>query len=180
MAQLTIATERLEIISATIETICAEIEDKSKFSEMINARIGYVWPPEAMVDALAIFKHKIKEAPDKAGLVHWYWILRDDVTYGRVLIGSGGFCGLSPDGTLMIGYWMHDDYHNQGYGTEAVKALVEWAFCQKGVKRIIADTYPYLKPSIRVLEKNGFKLTGAGSEENAIRYELKKAEDEDQ
>jgi RimJ/RimL family protein N-acetyltransferase len=43
------------------------------------------------------------------------------------------------------------------------------------VSRVIAETYPELKPSIRVMEKNGLVYVDDGSEPGVIRYELKRA-----
>ena len=36
----------------------------------------------------------------------------------------------------------------------------------------MAETLPELTASIRVLEKNGFRFAGPGSEDGVIRYEL--------
>ncbi len=58
-----------------------------------------------------------------------------------------------------------------GYATEAVAALLEWAFSHSEVKRIIAETYPTLTESIGVMEKNGFRFIGGGSGPGIIRYE---------
>lgn len=40
------------------------------------------------------------------------------------------------------------------------------------VSRVIAETFPNLKPSIRVLEKTGLRCIGQDSEEDVIRYDL--------
>jgi RimJ/RimL family protein N-acetyltransferase len=37
---------------------------------------------------------------------------------------------------------------------------------------VCAETLPHLSQSIRVLEKNGFQRTGAGSEQGVIRYAI--------
>lgn len=89
---------------------------------------------------------------------------------GRVLIGSGGFFDLG-DGSWMIGYSVLDAYQRLGYATEAVSALVAWAFQRDPSPRtIVATTYPELVASIRVLEKNGFHFDGPGDEPRTIRY----------
>ena len=67
-----------------------------------------------------------------------------------------------------------EPYQRNGYATEAVRSLIEWAFSVGDVNCIIADTLPDLLASIRVLEKNGFRFIGQGSEEGTIRYELGK------
>ena len=67
-----------------------------------------------------------------------------------------------------------ETYQKNGYAAEAVQSLVEWAFNVGDVNCIIAETFPDLLASIRVLEKNGFKFLGQGSEEQIILYELRR------
>jgi RimJ/RimL family protein N-acetyltransferase len=67
-------------------------------------------------------------------------------------------------------------FQRAGYASEAAGALIRWAFSHKDVTRVIAETYPELKPSIRVMEKNGLRFAGSGSEERVIRYELTRAD----
>ena len=82
----------------------------------------------------------------------------------------GGFKGI-PDhtGTVEIGYSIFDDFQRKGYATEATCALVDLAY-QTGAAAVIAETLPSLIASQRVLEKNGFVLIGAGSEDGVIRF----------
>ncbi|MCC7290544.1 MAG: GNAT family N-acetyltransferase [Phycisphaerales bacterium] len=89
----------------------------------------------------------------------------------RVLIGNGGFFDLG-GGTWMIGYSMLEAYHNRGYATEAVAALVDYAFSHPSVATIVGTTFPNLIASIRVMEKNGFRYDGPGDEAGTIRYVL--------
>jgi RimJ/RimL family protein N-acetyltransferase len=70
---------------------------------------------------------------------------------------------------------MLETHQRQGYATEAVRALVGWAFQNSAVRRIVADTLPELTPSIRGMEKSGFVFRGDGPIEEGmrtIRYEL--------
>jgi [ribosomal protein S5]-alanine N-acetyltransferase len=54
-----------------------------------------------------------------------------------------------------------------------VGGLVARAFALPQVRRLIAETYPELTPSIGVLEKLGFApAEEAGSEPGVVRYEL--------
>ncbi len=84
-------------------------------------------------------------------------LLHQNASELPVLIGSGGFIA-HENGTLEIGYSVLSDYQNKGYATEAVRAMLEWALLSLKKDYIIASTYPHLKASIRVLEKNGFHL----------------------
>jgi len=71
-----------------------------------------------------------------------------------------------------IGYSILEDHQNRGLAPEAVGELIDWAFSHENVHRIIAQTLPDLRPSIRVLEKRGFAFVGDGLEDGAILYQL--------
>ena len=74
-----------------------------------------------------------------------------------------------------LGYWLGVPYWGRGYATEAVRALIDLAFRDPTVTRVIAETFPDLIPSIRVLEKNGFvRIEEGGSEPGVIRFELRR------
>jgi RimJ/RimL family protein N-acetyltransferase len=77
-------------------------------------------------------------------------------SHGRV-IGTAGFFG-PPDaaGEVTIGYGMVEPEWGQGYGTEAVAALVAISR-EHGVTAVNADTDLDNVGSQRVLEKNGFE-----------------------
>lgn len=59
-----------------------------------------------------------------------------------------------------LGYWMGRDYAGHGLMTEAVGAVIPFAFETLGLHRIHAAFLPGNAASRRVLEKNGFKEEG--------------------
>ena len=69
------------------------------------------------------------------------------------------------------------NYRNRGFATEAVARLVRWAFGHQAVKEVSAETMPYRRQSIRILEKLGFAFAGPGSEQGVVRYVLSRAAD---
>ena len=100
-------------------------------------------------------------------------MLHNRVTGHRVIIGDGGFKGPpADDGTVEIGYSLVQPYRNRGYTTEAVKALVSWAFQHPQVTRVIAETQLGNIASIRVLQKAGFAEVGPGSQRSLVRFEM--------
>ena len=173
MTKICITTERLELMAGTLEIARAEISDRSKFSKLLNARVPYTWPPEFNDhETMSFFFRRLEEAPDQVGWWAWYFVLNNQVTNERVLIGNGGFKGQpTPDGTVEIGYSLLQEFQSFGYGTEAIKALISWAFKHPEVQRVIAETLPELKPSQRILEKSQFTKNGQGSEKGSISFE---------
>jgi RimJ/RimL family protein N-acetyltransferase len=57
-----------------------------------------------------------------------------------------------------IGYWLAKPYWGRGIMTAVVKAMVEVAFGEFGVRRITAPIFALNIASARVLEKNGFLI----------------------
>jgi len=61
---------------------------------------------------------------------------------------------------VTLGYWMGQDFVGQGLMTEAVGAVIPFAFDTLGLHRIHAAFLPTNAASRRVLEKNGFREEG--------------------
>lgn len=57
---------------------------------------------------------------------------------------------------MEIGYSVSAEWRNKGIATEVVGTLVNHAWRQEGVQRIIAHTFADNQASIGVLTKNGF------------------------
>lgn len=55
-----------------------------------------------------------------------------------------------------LGYVLNENYQNQGYGSEAAKATVEYLL-QNGTRRIFAECNPMNIPSWKLMEKIGLK-----------------------
>lgn len=94
----------------------------------------------------------------------WYAIWMIEIKDGTH-IGELSFKGLDPSGVVEIGYGILPEYENQGYATEAVSAIVNWAAMQTEVTCIEAETEMENRASRRVLEKCGFIATGDVGEE---------------
>lgn len=173
---LKIKTSRLELVAGTPELATAEKEDPAKFAVMLDARVPLDgpggWPPKIWGEAMDDFLIRLRQHPSLTGWLQWYWVLYNE--RGRTLIGSGGFIGMPFNGEVMIGYSVLVSYQRKGYGTEAVKALAEWAFANPRVQKIAAETFPDLTASIRLLDKCGFVYIGKGFEMGTVRYVLTK------
>jgi len=166
-----IETERLELIAETAELAMAESAGLRQLAAALDADVPE-WPPEGIAEALALFAAQLQRDPALAGWLNWYWILIDPASGRRTLIGSGGFTSPPVDGTVAIGYSLLPAYQRKGYATEAVRALIAWAFSHPEVGRIVAETLPDNEPSIRVLLRAGFRPGGKASEPGHARFLL--------
>ncbi|MEV0201151.1 GNAT family N-acetyltransferase [Nonomuraea sp. NPDC050691] len=80
-----------------------------------------------------------------------------------LVVGSIGMFWPPSDGALEIGYGIVESRRGRGYAPEAVRALTAFAFTAPGVQSVHATVEPSNPPSIRVLEKAGFRLCDDGS-----------------
>ncbi len=167
-----IITERMSLVPATMKLYLLELHDHPAFASALNAHVPQEWPPDQITpEVIEEFIGRMQVRDRK--IWSFYWLLRQKAPELPVLIGSGGFL-VHENGTLEIGYSILSDYQNKGYATEAVQSMIQWARSSLKKDCIIANTYPNLKSSIRVLEKNGFVFKGKGPEEGIITYQLQR------
>jgi RimJ/RimL family protein N-acetyltransferase len=99
-----------------------------------------------------------------------YWL----IVVKEIEIGAGlvGFKG-APDllGEAEIGYGIAPRFRDQGFMTEAVRALIAWAFDHPACQAIIADPNQDNIASQRVLAKAGMTLVEQTKEAQLWRIE---------
>lgn len=59
-----------------------------------------------------------------------------------------------------LGYWLAEDYWNNGIMTSAIQQICEEAFEKFDIVRIFAEPFSYNMGSRKALEKAGFELEG--------------------
>lgn len=97
------------------------------------------------------------------------------------LVGDVGLCGIPGEpGVVKVGYTIAPPYQGRGYGTEAMRALVAYAFDELGVEVVRAYADAENVASHRVAEKIGmrlverFRAVDDGEEWWGVRYELRR------
>ena len=78
-----------------------------------------------------------------------------------LLIGTGGVYD-NGDGSWEIGYNLRHDCWNQGYATEAAKAMIDFVHTQRGAKTFVAGHAVDNPASGRVMEKCGLTFRHCG------------------
>jgi len=85
-----------------------------------------------------------------------YWLIV--ISVDNFAAGLAGFKGVPNEaGSTEIGYGIDPAYQNKGYTSEAVRALVDWAFQHPFCKAVTATEVENLA-SRRLLEKLGARL----------------------
>lgn len=92
-------------------------------------------------------------------------VLTDGVGNKRV-VGSVGFHG-PPDAQrrLEVGYSVDPPFRRQGYASESVRALFDWAYREHGISRFVASISPDNGPSLRLAAAFGFHKVGEQMDE---------------
>jgi len=167
-----IATPRLRLVPVSIGTIEAALTGPQALAAGLGVTVPPTWPPDLLDrPALEFTRARLVEQPDADGW--WFYFVLLPEPAETTLIGVAGYKGPpDPEGCVEVGYGIVADRRRRGYATEATRALVERAFTIPSVEAVVAETLPDLVPSIGVLAKLGFRLTGAGSEPGVIRYRL--------
>ncbi|MEP0944569.1 MAG: GNAT family N-acetyltransferase [Rhizobiaceae bacterium] len=69
-----------------------------------------------------------------------------------------GFCGIAPVFSLNeteIGWWLRRSHWRQGLALEAARCVVQMAFSELAIKRLVARVYEQNLASVRLIEKLG-------------------------
>lgn len=165
-------TPRLHLIAATAEIAQAEVSGRAALADLLDAQVPADWPPPGNDEASArFFLEYLRKHPSHAGWLAWYFVALDAGDGERVAIGGGGFKGAPAEGAVEIGYAVIPRYQRRGFATEAVRALIGWAFSRDGVDRIVAQTLPESEASQSLLRKLGFRET-APREPGTLWFEL--------
>ena len=147
MKEIEIKTKRMTLspmADGEIETLMASINDddlRAAYGEMLY---GCKRDPQ----------NRVWYAP-------WKMVVTDTQEY----VGDLCFKGPVKNYSVEIGYGVLPEHENNGYASEALQAMTQWAFRQKEVVFIEAETVPDNKASQRVLEKCGFVPDGTTGEE---------------
>jgi RimJ/RimL family protein N-acetyltransferase len=140
--RLTLRAPRL----ADAKTVAALANDK-RIAEN-TARIPH---PYRLADAESFIA-----GAAQSGEVVFLIALRD-----KTVIGA---CGIMyhHDATPELGYWLGVDYWGKGFATEALHAVIDYAFTDLAHEALQAGARVTNPASRRVLEKCGFQWTGVG------------------
>ncbi|MBC6441684.1 MAG: GNAT family N-acetyltransferase [Rhodobacteraceae bacterium] len=83
--------------------------------------------------------------------------LEDEQLLGAVTLDN---IRRGPAQSATLGYWLGEKFVRQGFMSEAIRAVVHYAFDSLDLSRVKAATLPENAASRRLLEKTGFKYEG--------------------
>lgn len=145
-------TERLKIVPCTDELLSTIPTEEYKIGPHIS-----------------MFLEKLREDSTQLGWGVWLVITKENNT----IIGDIGFKGKpNSENTVEVGYGIIPSAQNKGYATEAVNEIINWAFTNDDVNKVVAECLHDNIPSIKVLEK--LNMNKIGTVNDMLKWELKK------
>ena len=119
------------------------------------------------------------ESRPPGGAGGWVQLTVEERDGGR-LVGDVGISAVDSEPSVAkIGYTIAPAFQGRGYATEAVRALVDYAFETLGVERVRAFAAAENVPSVRVAENVGLSLVERFEHRHGgevVRYELARDE----
>ncbi len=74
-----------------------------------------------------------------------------------------GLCGMQPLGAtsdVEIGWWLAYEHWGKGLATEAARGVVDFAWRETKLSRVLSITRPENSASVRIMKKLGMQLSG--------------------
>jgi RimJ/RimL family protein N-acetyltransferase len=148
MKNITIPTPRLLIRSFTSQ-------DAQDLFDYLSTPEVYRYEPGEPIT----IKQAYTISADMSNNEH-FWAV--ELKSEKKVIGQQYFSQQEPKHLLTweLGYILNPHYQQQGYGSEAAQALVEYGFTELGAHRIQAHCHPDNTASWKLLEKIGFRREG--------------------
>lgn len=161
-------------------------KEQSKMSEapkLETERLILTWPTQTQIDqyysdiiGTSLFDTIIWDGPENKNELHDYWKECSSIdpkdfseSLGFAIIEKEsslyvGGCSLRPvdrdPSVIDVGIALAPKFHNNGYGTEALKKIIDEAFQKREAVRIFGSVFSGNIPSRRMFEKLGFVLEG--------------------
>jgi RimJ/RimL family protein N-acetyltransferase len=170
-----IQTARLDLIPVTTTSLLCQQQNTPEMRKwlgtILHATVPAEWPPEHWEPH--VYEYLLALIAKDSEMEGWcrYIIVRDNSRYGRTLIGTFGSGFPKPETEeAEIGYGLLLKWQRMGFAVEAVEAMLPWLRARRQIKSFVAQTFPHLYGSLRVLEKTGFKPAGLGYEDGAMLF----------
>ena len=162
-----ITTRRLRLRALSLAELRLLIEgDRAAVGARLGAHVPEEWPGRNLAANLPGIAADMARLP---GDERWVWVAIEPAA--ATVIGDLGFHSpVTGHAEVEMGYVLLPAYRGRGYATEAAAALLEWAFGQPGVERVVLSIEPGNSASLRVAEKLGMRET-AQDEPGYLRFE---------
>jgi RimJ/RimL family protein N-acetyltransferase len=153
-----IQTDRLRLMPLSVESLQLYLEDVDELERRMGFSVSRSILTERVHRAVRMKIDRMLAAELQDHVWYTYWlIVVVQRSFGAGLVGFKGIDAGKAE--VEIGYGIDPACQKRGYMTEAVDAMVKWAFQDQACQRITAlKTLKENAASLRVLEKAGFRI----------------------
>ena len=159
---------RLRLVPTSADLVRAELA--GGLAVAIGTPLAADWPPEHWDEGVLRWLLNAAAQPGFDPAWTGYYIVLREPAPGLV-VGTAGFKS-PPDahGVIELGYGVVPSHQRRGIASEAVCAMIAYAWEHPRVTRVDAETFPHLVPSLGVMRACGMTFIGPGSEHGTVRY----------
>jgi ribosomal-protein-alanine N-acetyltransferase len=164
MTDHSIHTDRLRLTPLDVAAVDALVAgDAERLRSLTGSRFPHAAAPPYMAEALPDVRERLRQHPEEAPW--WNWLIaRQDTGEAVGAVALGG----PPDstGAVLVGYAVYPEHEGYGFATEAVRAMVSWAFGQPGVREVRALAPVWNTPALRVAENVGMRPVASDEDDD--------------
>lgn len=124
----------------------------SEYGRLLDLAPGMLFSPKRVKEWLE--KELEKDPPEM-------WLFGIRALEDDKLIGFVDLSGATPHGDTFVGIGIGErEYWGKGYGTEAMKLVLRFAFAELGLRRVSLNVFDYNPRGVKSYEKSGFCMEG--------------------
>ena len=143
----------LDFVKTERLTLCPiPLTDSCQLADILRndtVKQTYMLPDLTCESALALARRIALLSADNTRYVRGIYL--DDTLVGQLNDVA------NENGSIELGWFIHPDYHNRGFATEAATAAIDDLF-RKGYQRVVAGAFSENTASMRVMQKAGMQL----------------------
>lgn len=148
----------------------ADYRDMYEYAKQPRVTKYLLWNEHESEEHTYDYIRSVISAYKKGDFFDWAVTLADS---GK-MIGTCGFTSFDFEhGRVEVGYVLNPEYWNMGIGTEAVGAVIEFAFNEFDANRVEAHFIEGNNASLRVMEKCGMTFEGIHRQYMLVKGEYK-------
>lgn len=149
----TLELETPRLLLRAIQPLDAEAVFKYRCNKQVNQYQSFI--PSSVSEVDHFIAYKVSREINVPGT--WIQLVAIQKEKGELIGDIGVHFHAHDPLQAEIGYTFNCLYHGQGYATEALKEIINVLFFGLGKDRITASVDPRNEPSIRLLERLGFR-----------------------
>jgi RimJ/RimL family protein N-acetyltransferase len=162
MSDLTVSSERLTLFPLLVDDLNAMIgRDGAALARTRQAIFPDPFESPPLFDEdLEVFRDELRDRGEDARFTIWIALLSSS----REAVGGIGCGAPDADGVSLVGYSVYPHFQGQGYATEGMRAVIDWARAHYSVRVFRATIPPWNATSLRVAHKLGMVRTGTSQD----------------